>query len=282
MPRASQCLLDVVYNHFGPDGNYTGVFSPFYVSPTTNNLWGPAINFDGEHSAPVRRFMIENALYWMRDYHIDGLRLDATHAIQDSSEPTLLAELAAEVRQAFPDRVTHLHAEDHRNLDTMIRPPEQGGWGLDCLWSDDYHHDLRRCLTGISGGVFQDFPGTLESVAFIIEHGWLFQGEYSTFRKKPRGTDPAGLLPRQLVFFLQNHDRIANHGRSERLHELIGLPATRAATALTLLLPYTPLLFMGQEWAASTPFLFFTDHEETLGQLDPRRPNPRVSGLPAS
>jgi maltooligosyltrehalose trehalohydrolase len=254
-------IIDVVYNHFGPDGNYTGCFSSDYVSPTLRNPWGPALDFT---AAGTRRHVIESALCWLTEYHLDGLRLDATHALIDPSPTPILAELAEAVKRAIPHRRIHLHAEDHRNLNTMVG---QGGWGLDAIWSDDFHHELRRYLRGDSRGLFQDFRGSLADLAHITSRGWLFEGAYSHYRQKPRGTDPTGLCPRQLVFFLQNHDRIANHGLGERLHDLVGLSVTRAATALMLVNPYTPLIFMGQEWAASSPFLFFTDHEPALGRL---------------
>jgi maltooligosyltrehalose trehalohydrolase len=260
-------ILDVVYNHFGPDGNYTGCFSPSYVSTTHRNPWGPALNFDGPGSAGTRRHVIESALTWLVDYRLDGLRLDATHAMIDSGPTPILAELAEVVRATIPDRHVHLHAEDHRNLSTMVRPLADGGWGLDAIWSDDFHHELRRYLRGDHHGVFQDFRGSLADLARILERGWLFEGAHSHYRGKPRGTDPTRMRPKQFVFFTQNHDRVANHGLGERLHQLVGLPTARAAAVLAFIHPYTPMLFMGEEWAASSPFLFFTDHNPELGRL---------------
>ena len=260
-------LLDVVYNHFGPDGNYLAQFTADYFSARHRTPWGPAINLDGEHSAMVRAFLIENALSWLHEYHMDGLRLDATHYLFDDSPRAFLAELAATVRASIRDRAVHLMAEDPRNLAAMIRAESEGGWGLDALWSDDFHHELRRYLVGDFEGVFKDFQGTVAGVARAINRGWLFCGEFSSFRGYHRGTDPTGLGPRGFVFFIQNHDRIGNRALGERLNHQVDLPTYRAATALLLCTAATPLLFMGQEWAATAPFLFFTDHNEELGRL---------------
>ena len=259
-------LLDVVYNHLGPDGNYLAQFSPFYFSPTHRSPWGPAINLDGEQSGPVREFLIENALCWVHEYHLDGLRLDATHHLFDDGPRHILAELSARVRASVPDRPIHLIAEDPRNRTALLRGDDEGGYGLDAIWSDDFHHELRRYLTGDDEGVFRDFRGSLADLATTINDGWLYRGAYSIHRQYQRGTDPAGISPRQAVFTLQNHDRIGNRALGERLNHQVDLAAYRAASALLLFLPATPLLFMGQEWAACAPFLFFTDHEEELGR----------------
>jgi maltooligosyltrehalose trehalohydrolase len=260
-------ILDVVYNHFGPDGNYLAQFTADYFSSRHRTPWGPAINLDGEHSPVVRAFLIENALYWLHEFHMDGLRLDATHYLYDDGPRVFLAELTATIRESIPVRPVHLIAEDPRNLAAMIQAESEGGWGLDGLWSDDFHHELRRYLVGDFEGVFQDFQGTTDGVARAINRGWLFCGEYSSFRGYHRGTDPTGLGPRAFVFFIQNHDRIGNRALGERLNHQVDLPTYRAATALLLCTAATPLLFMGQEWAASAPFLFFTDHNAELGRL---------------
>ena len=258
-------LLDVVYNHFGPDGNYLAQFSPHYFRGSTLSPWGPAINLDGPGSEHVREFLISNAIMWVRDYHFDGLRLDATHHLDDDGPRHLLAELTTRVRAAAPDRDIHLIAEDPRNLASLLKSEAEGGSGLDAVWSDDFHHQFRRYLAGDSEGVFRDFRGNLDDLATTMNRGWLFQGEYSTHREYHRGTDPVGLKPRQFVFCIQNHDRIGNRAFGERLHQKIDMPTYRAASALLLLSAATPLLFMGQEWAASSPFLFFTDHVAALG-----------------
>jgi len=262
-------LVDVVYNHFGPDGAYQSVFSPHYYSERHKSPWGQGINFDGRHSAHVRAFFIENALHWIHEHHVDGLRLDATHAIVDESPRHFLAELSAAVRASMEGepRQALVIAEDTRNLGYMLKPESEGGWGLDGAWSDDFHHQMRRGLAGDSDGYFQDFAGSLEDIAATVRKGWFYCGQYAPYFGAPRGTDPAGVPPPRFVFFLQNHDQVGNRAFGERLHHQIDPAVYRAATALLLLAPQTPLLFMGQEWAASTPFQFFTDHHEQLGRL---------------
>ena len=244
-------LLDVVYNHLGPDGNYLAQFSPSYFSSRHKTLWGPAINLDGPHSAMVRAFFIENALCWLHEYHMDGLRLDATHYLFDEGPRPFLAELAATSRRSVPDRPVHLIAEDPRNLAAMVRTESEGGWGLDALWSDDFHHELRRYLVGDCEGAFRDFRGLVADLVRTINRGWLFTGEFSTYRGYHRGTDPAGLAPRRFVFYIQNHDRIGNRALGERLNHQVDPATYRAATALLLTTAATPLLFMGQEWASA-------------------------------
>ena len=256
--------LDVVYNHFGPDGFYGSVFSRHYLSSTARTPWGPAVNLCGEGAAEVRRFFIENALHWIVEYHIDGLRLDATHALADDGPVPFLAELAAAVRSA--DRSALLIAEDIRNLNVMLRPASEGGWGLDGVWSDDFHHQLRRSLVGDRHGYYADFSGTVEDIAQTLRQGWFFTGQFSPHYGTHRGTDPGPVSPQQCVIYLQNHDQVGNRPFGERLHHQIEPAAWRAASVLLLVAPETPLLFMGQEWAASTPFLYFTDHRPELGR----------------
>jgi maltooligosyltrehalose trehalohydrolase len=259
-------LLDVVYNHFGPDGAYWGLFSPHYFSSEHQTPWGAALNLDGPSSGPVRDFFVENATRWLREYHLDGLRLDATHALVDDSPRHFLAEMQDRVRAAV-ERPVLLIAEDHRNLAAMVRPEAEGGWGLDAVWADDFHHEVRRCLAGDHEGYYRDFTGTVADVAATVRDGWFFKGQHSEHFGGPRGTDPAGLPPRRFVFFLQNHDQVGNRALGERLHHQVEPAAFRAATVLLLCAPETPLLFMGQEWAAPEPFLYFTDHEPGLGRL---------------
>ena len=259
-------LLDVVYNHFGPDGSYLARFSPDYLSDRHRTPWGPAVNFDGPGCDMVRAFFIENAMHWIHEYHLDGLRLDATHSMFDEGPRHFLAELSARVHEQALDRPIHLIAEDHRNLAGMLRPESEGGWGLDGVWSDDFHHQLRRLLCGDDDGVYRDFAGTVADLVTTLNRGWLFTGECSIHRGKNRGTDPAGLPLRDFIFCIQNHDRIGNRAFGERLNHQVDAATFRAASALLLLAPQTPLLFMGQEWAASSPFLFFTDHEPELGR----------------
>ena len=259
-------ILDVVYNHFGPDGNYLGVYSPYYFSKRHHTAWGQALNFNGDHHHQVRAVFIENALHWLHEYHIDGLRLDATHAIKDDSRRPFLAELTAAVRASVPERRILLIAEDHRNLACMVKPESEGGWGLDAVWADDFHHQMRRLLAGDHEGYYRDYTGSTADLATTIRKGWFYCGQHSVQRQVPRGTDPAGIPSPRFLFCLQNHDQVGNRALGERLHHQIEAAAFRAASTLLLCCPQTPMLFMGQEWAAGTPFLFFTDHREELGR----------------
>jgi maltooligosyltrehalose trehalohydrolase len=260
-------LLDVVYNHFGPDGAYLHAFSPYYITRRRESPWGASLNLDGEQAAHVREFLVENALHWLHEYHLDGLRLDATHALHDDSAPHFLEELVARIHGSVTDRQVLLVAEDHRNLSTMVRPAAEGGWGLDAVWADDFHHEVRRLVAGDADGYYGDYRGTSAEIATTIARGWLYTGQRSEYLGEPRGTDPAGIPPPRFVFCLQNHDQIGNRALGERLNVEIALAAYRAASVLLLTAPQTPLLFMGQEWAAGTPFLYFTDHHAELGRL---------------
>jgi maltooligosyltrehalose trehalohydrolase len=260
-------LMDVVYNHLGPDGNYTGAFSPYYFTDRHKSPWGAGVNLDGEYNAEVRAFFLQNALHWIYEYHLDGLRLDATHAIVDDSKPHFVAELAERVHTAHNRWPLHVIAEDHRNLADMIQPKEQNGWNLDGVWADDFHHEARRMLAGDHESYYQDYAGTTENLAKSVQQGWLFTGQPSAHMGHPRGTPVGDLSYDRFVIFIQNHDQVGNRARGERLHHQIDLAAYRALTALWLACPETPMLFMGQEWAASTPFQFFTDHAPELGKL---------------
>jgi maltooligosyltrehalose trehalohydrolase len=244
-------FLDVVYNHFGPDGAYQSTFSSHYFTKRHHTPWGDAVNYDSALSEPVREYVIENALRWVNEYHFDGLRLDATHAIKDDSSPHILAELKAKLGP----RVLVI-AEDCRNLAELVKPASQGGLGLDAIWADDFHHQMRRFLAGDRDGYFAPYPDSIASLVNIIKRGWM------------RGnSDTTGIDTFRFVFCIQNHDQIGNRAVGDRLHHNVDLPTYRAASALLLLLPQTPLLFMGQEWAAGTPFRFFTDHHDELGRL---------------
>ena len=259
-------FLDVVYNHLGPDGAYHGLFCPKYYTDKHRTPWGAALNFDDQSSDIVRDFFIGNAIQWLREYRFDGLRLDAVHAIIDDSPVNFLAELAARVRTEVPGRRLII-AEDTRNLRYMLSPPEEDGYGLDGVWSDDFHHEMRRCVAGDSDGYFQDYKGTAESVAATARKGWIFEGQHSPYFGHERGTPADGLSLDHFVFCIQNHDQVGNRAFGDRLHHQIDMASYRAASAFLLLLPEVPMLFMGQEWAASTPFLYFTDHTPELGQL---------------
>ncbi|HWP99846.1 MAG TPA: DUF3459 domain-containing protein, partial [Vicinamibacterales bacterium] len=222
-------------------------------------------NLDGPGSAMVRRFLVENALHWLHEYHIDGLRLDATHALADDSPRHFLAELAGAVHataRAWPALVV---AEDSRNLAILVREPAEGGWGLDGVWADDFHHVVRVMLAGDRDGYYADYEGTIAELATTLRDGWLYQGRMSRYLGRPRGTDPRGVPKRKFVIAIQNHDQVGNRAFGDRLHHAVDPAAYRAASALLLLAPETPLLFMGQEWAATTPFLYFTDHGPELG-----------------
>lgn len=265
-------MLDVVYNHLGPDGAYMNAFAPSFFTSRHASAWGDGVNLDGPDSPMVRRFIVENAMHWIDEYHADGLRLDATHALADDSPTPIVAEIVAEVRAAA-GRPVMIVAEDHRNLATMVREPEEGGWGLDGIWADDFHHIMRRILAGDSEGYYEDYRPSVEDLAATLRQGWFYTGQRSRHLSAPRGTDPAGIAPRKFVICLQNHDQIGNRAYGDRLHHSIPLAAYRAASAVLLAAPMTPLLFMGQEWAARAPFRYFTDHTTELGRaiVDGRR-----------
>jgi maltooligosyltrehalose trehalohydrolase len=260
-------ILDVVYNHFGPDGAYAGVFSPFYFSTRHRSPWGAAVNLDGEGSSQVREFFIENALHWLHEYHFDGLRLDATHGLIDDSRRHFVAELGTRARASLPGRQLLIIAEDERNLAVIVRDPQDGGWGLDAVWADDFHHQVRRLAAGDRDGYFEDYRGTIDDLAATIRQGWFYTGQFSAHHARPRGTDPSGVPLDRMIFCIQNHDQIGNRPFGRRLNHQIEPALFRALSALLLFVPETPLLFMGQEWAASTRFLFFTDHHAELGEL---------------
>jgi maltooligosyltrehalose trehalohydrolase len=259
-------LVDAVYNHLGPEGAYLPSFSPLFQLDARPTPWGAAVNLDGPGSAIVRRLLEENALHWIREYHADGLRLDATHSLIDTGTPHFVAELAARARDAAA-RPVLIYAEDARNLATLIEEVDTGGWGLDGVWADDFHHVLRRTLAGDAHGYYEDFAGTAAELAAILRQGWLFTGQFSRHRNAPRGTDPSHLPLRKSVVCIQNHDQIGNRALGDRLNHTIDPAGWRAAITLLLTTPMTPLLFMGQEWAATTPFTFFTDFAPDLGSL---------------
>ncbi|HEX5415236.1 MAG TPA: malto-oligosyltrehalose trehalohydrolase [Chloroflexota bacterium] len=259
-------LLDVVYNHFGPDGNYLRAFSDDYFTDRYGTPWGEAINYDGENRERVRELVVQNACYWLVEYHLDGLRLDATHAIYDASPVHLLAELNDTARAAVgAGRRPIIIAEDGRNEVKIIRP-RPDGFGLDGIWADDFHHLVHTMLTGEHEGYYADYPGTAPALARAVEEGLYYQGEASAYRGGPRGTRVTDEPARAFVFCLQNHDQVGNRALGERLGHLIDRDRLAVAATLLLLAPETPLIFMGEEFAASSPFLYFTDHEPGLGR----------------
>lgn len=253
-------VLDVVLNHVGPIGNFLGRFGPFFHDGR-HTPWGAAVNFDGPGSDEVRRFFLDAALHWVRDFHVDGLRLDATHAIEDRSATHLLEQLAEEAKGV--GRPVVLIAESDANDPRVFRSPRQGGFGLHASWCDDFHHALHVALTGEAHGFYADFhPQPLRHVARALEQGFVLQGQYSAFRQRRHGR-PLGEVPLdRLVAFAQNHDQVGNRAHGERLVTLVGDARARIALALTLLGPFTPLLFQGEAWGAPEPFQYFTDHQD--------------------
>ncbi|MDQ6669704.1 MAG: malto-oligosyltrehalose trehalohydrolase [Chloroflexota bacterium] len=263
-------IVDVVYNHLGPDGNYLRDFSPDYFTNHHQTPWGEAINYDRPGSEWVRKLVLDNARYWLHEYHADGLRLDATHAIFDDSNLHLLAELTRTVRASLhAERQVVLIAETSENDVRYLEPVSEGGFGLDAVWADDFHHSLRRYLAGDHEGYYADYSGTLDELATCINQGWLYEGQTTPRSgfKTPRGTPARERPASQFVYALQNHDQVGNRAFGDRLHHQIDQGRYRAASTLLLFLPYTPMLWMGQEFGASSPFQYFTDHHPDLGKL---------------
>ncbi|MFN2565521.1 MAG: malto-oligosyltrehalose trehalohydrolase [Gemmatimonadaceae bacterium] len=253
-------ILDVVYNHLGPDGNYLKEFSDHYFSKKHKTEWGEAFNFDAEHSAPVREFITANACYWVDEFHVDGLRLDATQSIFDDSDEHILTQIADAMRAAAGDRSVLLVGENEPQNTALIRPRSAGGCGLDALWNDDFHHTALVALTGKTEAYYSDYRATPQEFVSIAKHSYLYQGQYYRWQKKRRGTPTFGIAPARFVNFIENHDQLANSAVGARTTSLTSPGRHRAMTALLLLGPQTPMLFQGQEFAASTPFLFFADH----------------------
>lgn len=256
-------ILDVVYNHFGPDGNHLHSYIGDYLDETTKTPWGGAIRYGQPEFAPLRQLAISNPAYWMREFHIDGFRLDATHAIFDASPRHILQDLTDSIHSLGGFAI----AEDPRNDARLVTAATAGGFGFDAVWADDFHHIVRVPNTAENEGYFADFKGTLAEAVDTLHHGWLYRGQKTPGSGQSRGTDCAHLSPESFVHCISNHDQTGNHAFGERLSHRILPSARRAADALLCLTPYTPMLFMGQEWAASTPFLFFTDHHPDLGRL---------------
>ncbi|MGH7937333.1 MAG: malto-oligosyltrehalose trehalohydrolase, partial [Chthoniobacterales bacterium] len=257
--RGLAVILDVVYNHLGPDGNYLGAYSREYFNPAHTTPWGDAFNFELK---PVREFFAENAEYWRREFHVDGFRLDATHTIVDASPKHLLTEITERVH-SLGGFVT---IEDERNDPILLRSTRRGGLGLDACWADDFHHVVRVMLTGAREGYYRSYEGTIDELNETLRDGWLLHGEERSRKGQAEAQECAALPPKQIIFCITNHDQIGNQAFGKRLNDIVSSAAYRAASALLCLAPYTPLLFMGQEWAAATPFQFFTDHEAELGR----------------
>jgi maltooligosyltrehalose trehalohydrolase len=253
-------VMDVVYNHLGPAGNYLPEFGPYFSARHQTN-WGPAVNFDGPGSDEVRRFVIDNAAMWLRDYHCDGLRLDAVHAIADDSATHILEALATEVTalEAHLGRRLFLIAESDLNDPRFVRGRDAGGFGLDAAWADEFHHALHATLTGERDGYYEDF-GPLPLLAKALRQAWVYDGIYSPHRGRVHGRPVTGLSGDQFVVAAQNHDQIGNRSAGERLGALVSDGRLRVAAALLLTAPFVPLLFQGEEWGATTPFQYFTGH----------------------
>jgi maltooligosyltrehalose trehalohydrolase len=259
-------ILDVVYNHLGPDGNYLPKFAPQYFSGRINTDWGPAINYDGNDSGPVREFVIANACYWIDEFHLDGLRLDATQDIHDGSEDHILRAMARDVRKHAAPREVIFIAENEPQEVKLVKSSDQGGYGLDALWNDDFHHAAMVALTGRNEAYYTDYLGTPQEFISSVKYGYLYQGQRYRWQKNRRGTPGLDLNPAAMVIFIQNHDQIANSAYGERCQKLTSPGKLRAITALLLLAPGTPMLFQGQEFGASSPFLFFADHNPELAE----------------
>lgn len=260
-------VLDVVYNHLGPGGNYLGQFSNYYFTKKYKTDWGDAINFDGEHSAPVREYFITNAQYWIEEYHLDGLRLDATQNIYDTSGRHILAEISAAVRRAAGSRSIVLIAENESQDSSLLKPIGKGGYGLDAVWNDDFHHSARVRLTGRNEAYYSDYLGSAQEFVSAMKHGYLFQGQWYRWQDKRRGLAVHNAAPESFVNCIENHDQVANSASAVRCHLLASPGEFRAMTALFLLGSGTPMLFQGQEFGSRAPFYFFADHEEKLARL---------------
>ena len=258
-------FLDVVYNHFGPDGNYLGAVAPSFVTERHHTPWGAALNFDGPGSHPVLEFFIHNALYWIEEFHFDGLRLDAVHAILDDSEEHVLVELARRVRAGAGDRPVHIIVENEENQATWLQRDAVGRpVVLTAQWSDDVHHVLHTAATSEDGGYYADYVRDTDKLGRALAEGFAFQGQHMPYRDGPRGEPSAHLPPTAFVSFLQNHDQIGNRALGERITTLASSDAARAAAAVYLLAPQIPMLFMGEEWAARSPFPYFCDFPADL------------------
>jgi maltooligosyltrehalose trehalohydrolase len=252
-------ILDVVYNHFGPDGNYLGVYSDTYLTREKENDWGDSINFDGPDSEPVREFFITNGRYWIEEFHFDGFRFDATQSILDNSDEYIVGAIGRAARNALGKRSIILVAENERQEVKLIRPRSEGGDDLDAIWNDDFHHSAVVALTGRREAYYTDYLGSPQEFISAAKYGYLFQGQPYVWQEAPRGTPTFGAPPEAFVAFIENHDQISNTAAGERLRFQTSPGRYRAMTALLLLGPWTPLLFQGDEFGASTPFMFFTD-----------------------
>jgi maltooligosyltrehalose trehalohydrolase len=260
--RGMAIILDVVYNHLGPEGNFSAEFGPYFTD-RYKTPWGAALNFDGAYSDEVRRFFIENALYWLTDFHIDALRLDALHAILDISSYSFLEELSVEFHKQVEQqkRKAYLIGESSANDARLIKSREMGGYGLDAQWNDDFHHSLHVLLTGEQTGYYQDF-GQLQHLITALREGFVYSGQYSPYRQRRHGTSSRGIPAHRFVVFAQNHDQVGNRAQGERLSQLVSFEALKLAAGIVLLSPFIPLIFMGEEYGETAPFPYFVSHSE--------------------
>jgi maltooligosyltrehalose trehalohydrolase len=260
--RGIAVILDVVYNHLGPEGNYLWDYGP-YFSDRHKSPWGQAINYDGLYSDEVRNFFMENALHWFKNYHIDALRLDAIHGITDMSAKPFLQELAERVEEfsASSERKYYLTAESDLNDSRVIRTREAGGYGLDAQWCDDFHHAVHTLLTGEKQGYYIDF-GKTEHLIKSFREGFVYSGQYSEYRKRNHGNSSKDCPANQFIVFSQNHDQVGNRMFGERLSNLVSFESLKLAAGVILLSPYIPLLFMGEEYGEDHPFLYFVNHSD--------------------
>lgn len=263
-------ILDVVYNHLGPDGNVLGAYSPDYFSRKHTTEWGDALNFDGPGSEPVRALVLANVRHWIEEYHVDGFRFDATQSIHDDGPDHVLAALAREARAAAGGRRILLLAENEPQDTTLVRSPSVGGYGFDAMGNDDFHHSAVVALTGRREGYYSNHRGTAQELVSALLHGFLYQGQWYRWQNGRRGSSTRGLPPGAMVHYLENHDQVANRPRGARLHAATSPGRWRAMVAVQLLGPQTPLLFQGQEFASSAPFLFFADHRPEIGDATRR------------
>jgi maltooligosyltrehalose trehalohydrolase len=252
-------ILDVVYNHFGPDGNYLAVYSDDYLTRENENDWGDSINFDGANSGPVREFFITNGRYWIDEFHFDGFRFDATQSIYDKSDEYIVGAIGRAARQTAGKRSLILIAENESQETKLVRPRSEGGDDLDGLLNDDFHHSAVVALTGLREAYYTDYLGSPQEFISAAKYGYLFQGQPYSWQEAPRGTPTFKASPEAFVAFIENHDQVANTAAGERLRFQTSPGRYRAMTALLLLGPWTPMLFQGQEFGASSPFIFFTD-----------------------
>ena len=259
-------ILDVVYNHLGPEGSVFSRFAPAYYSTRYQGEWGDPLNFDEETSAPVREYFAANGAYWIDEFHLDGLRLDATQGIHDTSPEHILAESGRRARVAAGKRSIILVAENKPQHTRLVKPPSEGGYGLDALWNDDFHHSAIVAATGRREAYFSDHRGTPQELISCAKHGYLFQGQRYAWQKQPRGSSALGLLRTAFVNYLENHDQVANTGDGQRLRQRTTPGRYRALTALYTLMPGTPMLFQGEEFGATTPFGYFADLRPDLAE----------------